>query len=302
MRITATLPPAFSRDGRLVAAAEEERFRRIKHWAGFPSEAARYCLAEAGIGLRDVAAVAVNSDPKANILRRLGYVARQRPELGMILDRVRNQTKRSSVEAELSAAFPGETFNGRVHRIEHHLAHLASCFLVSPFEEAVTVSVDGFGDFASAAWGIGRGTAIDIEGRVWFPHSLGVFYQAMTQFIGFPYYGDEYKVMGLAPYGEPRFLDRMRQIVKLLPDGGFALRAEIFPPPPREDRLRVEGGSPHVGTLFAPELAELLGPARDKDAPLEQHHRDIARSVQAMYEEAFFTCCRRSTSATASTP
>ncbi len=275
-------------DGRLVAAAEEERFRRIKHWAGFPSEAINYCLREAGIALGDVADVAVNSDPKANLLRRLAFVARQRPELRLILDRVRNQSKRSGVEAELAAACPGAPFRGQVHRIEHHLAHLASCFLVSPFEEAVTVSVDGFGDFASAAWGVGRGTAIDIEGRVWFPHSLGVFYQAMTQYIGFPYYGDEYKVMGLAPYGEPRYMDAMRRIVKLEENGGFSLDLAYF----RHHREKIayewEGGSPHVGTLFAPALEELMGPARDKDAALEQRHKDIARSVQAMYEEAFF--------------
>ena len=276
------------RDGVIVAAAEEERFRRIKHWAGFPAEAIRYCLAEAGIGLADVEHVAVNSDPRANVLRRVGYVVRQRPELKLILDRVRNQSKRSSVEEELAAACPGKAFRGSVHRVEHHLAHLASCFLVSPFREAVTASIDGFGDFASAAWGVGRGTSIEIDGRVWFPHSLGVFYQAMTQYIGFPYYGDEYKVMGLAPYGEPMHMDAMRRIVRLQNDGSFALDLAYF----RHHREKIdyewEGGSPHVGTLFAPALEELLGPARDKDAPLEQRHRDIARSVQAMYEEAFF--------------
>ena len=276
------------RDGVIVAAAEEERFRRIKHWAGFPSEAIRYCLGEAGIGLGDVAHVAVNSDPKANILRRVGYVVKQRPELRLIVDRLRNQSKRSSVEDELASACPGQPFKGTVHRIEHHLSHLASCFLVSPFREAVTVSVDGFGDFASAAWGTGRGSTIEIDGRVWFPHSLGIFYQALTQFIGFPYYGDEYKVMGLAPYGEPKHMDAMRKIVRLQNDGSFALDLSYF----RHHREKIayewESGSPHVGTLFGPALEELMGPARDKDAPLEQRHRDIARSVQAMYEEAFF--------------
>jgi len=276
------------RDGELVAAAEEERFRRVKHWAGFPSEAIRYCLAEAGVGLSSVAHVAVNSDPRSNIVRRLGYAVLQRPDISLVLDRVRNQQKRSSIEAELAAAFPGERFTGQVHRVEHHLAHLASTFYVSPFEEAVAVSVDGFGDFASAAWGIGRGTHLQLDGRVWFPHSLGAFYQALTQFIGFPHYGDEYKVMGLAPYGEPRYLPQMRRIVQLLGDGTFALDLAYF----RHHREKVayewSGGSPSVGTLFSPALEELLGKARSVDEPLEQKHRDIARSVQAMYEEAFF--------------
>ena len=97
-----------------------------------------------------------------------------------------------------------------MHRVEHHLAHLASAFFVSPFRDATAVSVDGFGDFASAAWGVGLGNELSVEGRVYFPHSLGVFYQAMTQYLGFPYYGDEYKVMGLAPYGRPEFLPQLR--------------------------------------------------------------------------------------------
>jgi carbamoyltransferase len=276
------------RDGKIIAAAEEERFRRIKHWVGFPSEAIRYCLTEAGAKLADVEHIALNSDPKANILRRLGYAVMQRPDLKLIIDRIRNQNKRSSVESELEAAFPIDSFRGKIHRVEHHLSHLASCFLVSPFEEAIAVSIDGFGDFASAAWGIGRGNALIMEDRVWFPHSLGAFYQAMTQYLGFPHYGDESKVMGLAPYGEPRFIQEMRQIVRLRDDGAFALDLAYF----RHHREKIayewSGGSPHFGTLFSPALEEFLGPARGKDDPLEQKHRDLARSAQDMYEEAFF--------------
>jgi carbamoyltransferase len=280
------------RDGDIVAAAEEERFRRIKHWAGFPSEAIRYCLAEAGVSLTDVGHIAVNSDPKSNILRRLGYAVLQRPDFRLIADRLRNQQKRSSIEQEFAEAFPQERFEGQVHRVEHHMAHLASAFYVSPFKEAVAVSVDGFGDFASAAWGVGQGTALSLDGRVWFPHSLGAFYQALTQFIGFPHYGDEYKVMGLAPYGEPRYMAEMRRIVRLNADGTFSLDLAYF----RHHREKVayewSGGSPSVGTLYSALLEELLGPARGMDEPLEQRHRDIARSVQAMYEEAFFHLLR----------
>jgi carbamoyltransferase len=275
-------------DGRLVAAAEEERFRRIKHWAGFPSEAIRYCLQEGKLALGDLDHVALNSDPKANILKRVGYVLATRPELGLVVDRIRNQAKRVSVEAEIADGFPGQKLRAQVHRVEHHLAHLASCFLVSPFAEADAVSVDGFGDFSSAAWGTGRGSTIDVIGRVFFPHSLGIFYQAITQFIGFPHYGDEYKVMGLAPYGEPKYLEEMRRIVRLHEDGGFSLDTHFF----RHHREKISyewsGGAPSVGRLFAAALEELLGPARSPDQPLETRHRDIARSAQVMYEEAFF--------------
>lgn len=276
------------RDGVIVAAAEEERFRRVKHWAGFPSQAIRYCLAAAGARLADVDVVALNSDPRANLMRKVGYVAMSRPDPRLVFDRLRNQGKRLTVEAELAEAFPGDTFKGRVARVEHHLAHMASAFLVSPFREAVTVSVDGFGDFASAAWGLGQDRRITIDGRVLFPHSLGVFYQAITQHLGFPHYGDEYKMMGLAPYGEPTRLAEMRRLVLLQEDGSFRLELSYFRH--HSERIAYEwtGGSPSVGTLFSAGLEELLGPAREAGAPLEQRHRDIARSAQAMYEEAFF--------------
>ena len=276
------------RDGLLLAAAEEERFRRIKHWAGFPSEAIRYCLAEAGITLAQVDHVAINQDGKANLGKKLAYTLTKRPDLGMVLDRLRNKRERAGVAEHLATALPGERFVGQVHQVEHHLAHLSSAFHVSPFDAAVVVSVDGFGDFASAAWGVGRGTSIEVEDKVYFPHSLGIFYQALTQFIGFPNYGDEYKVMGLAPYGQPVVLEQMRRIVLLQPDGSFKLNLACFRHHNEKVEYEWEGGTPSVGTLFAQGLIDLLGPARGKDEPLTQHHKDIARSVQAMYEEAFF--------------
>ena len=273
------------RDGRLVAAAEEERFRRIKHWAGFPSQAIGYCLAQAGIDLAAVEHVAVNSDPHANRWRRIAYVLASKPSPALLLDRLRNRRRRNSVSGEFARL---GTFNGSVHHIEHHLSHLASCFLVSPFEQAAVVSVDGFGDFSSAAWGVGRGSAIEVAARVYFPHSLGVFYQALTQYLGFPHYGDEYKVMGLAPYGKPTWLDAMRDIVRLRADGSFALNLRYF----RHHRERVayrwEEGAPQVSELFSPELENLLGPRRRAGEPLDERHKDIARSTQAIYEEAFF--------------
>ena len=276
------------KDGVLVAAAEEERFRRVKHWAGFPSEAIRYCLQAAGAKLGDVAHVAVNQDGRANLLRKLGFVVTRRPDLGLVLDRIRNKRKRVGVGAELEACFPGERFEGGVHEVEHHLAHLASAFLVSPFDEAVALSVDGFGDFASAGWGVGRGNTVEVDDRVYFPHSLGIFYQALTQYLGFPNYGDEYKVMGLAPYGEPAFLPQMRKIVRLREDGGFELDLAYFRHATEKVDYEWDGGAPVVGTLYAPALNELLGPARGASEELTQRHRDIARSAQAMYEEAFF--------------
>jgi len=175
-----------------------------------------------------------------------------------------------------------------VHRVEHHLAHLASCFLVSPFREAVALSVDGFGDFSSTAWGIGTDTSMRIDGRVYFPHSLGIFYEAMTQYLGFPHYGDEYKVMGLAPYGDPIYLNEMQNLVGLNEDGSFALNLDYFRHHKEPVSFQWDDGVPEIGPLYSGRLDQLLGPRRSASEPLEVRHRDIARSVQVMYEEAFF--------------
>jgi len=279
-------------DGALVVAAEEERFTRIKHWAGFPTNAVRWCLDERKVRLADIDVVAVNRDPRANLLKKMAYVLRQRPELRLILDRLKNVKHVRSITDDLVSAFPGESFRGDLAKIEHHTCHLASAFLVSPFDEAVCVSVDGFGDFASASWGMVRGVSIDVEAQVLFPHSLGIFYQALTQYLGFGNYGDEYKVMGLAPYGKPTRLAEMRQIVRLLDDGRFELDLRYFRHTKEQVSYEWDGGSPKIGTIFSPELEGLLGAARRKGEPLEQRHWDVARSVQAMYEEAFFHLLR----------
>ncbi|MEZ0273612.1 MAG: carbamoyltransferase [Roseimicrobium sp.] len=279
---------AIIKDGKLIAAVEEERFLRIKHWAGLPVESMKYCLREAGVQFGDLEHIAINLNPRVNNFRRLLHLIRHRPDLGLVMDRLRKRSKAKSVGEKIAEAFPQERMRAEVHHIEHHLAHLASSYLCSPFDEAVNLSVDGMGDFASAAWGMGRGQSLSVDGRVYFPHSLGIFYSIMTQWLGFPHYGDEYKIMGLAPYGKPEHLDLMRRIVRVQTDGTFELDLRYF----RHHREAVpytwDNGSPEVGILYTPALEELLGPARKKDEPLEQRHKDMARSVQAMYEEAFF--------------
>jgi carbamoyltransferase len=280
-------------DGKLVAAAEEERFRRIKHWAGFPSESIKYCLDEAGIPLSAVQHVAINQDSRANRWRKLAYALAKRPSPALVLDRLRTKRARAKVEHQLERTV-GDGFKGVVHHVEHHLAHLSSAFLVSPFRHAVVVSVDGFGDFASAAWGIAENNRIEIHGKIFFPHSLGIFYEAITQYLGFPHYGDEYKVMGLASYGAPRYLEQMRDIVHLQADGTFRLNLDYFRHQTEKIEYQWDSGAPqaHAGNLFSDRLVEALGPARGPDEALSEKHKDIARSAQAMYEEAFFSLLR----------
>ena len=279
---------ALLRDGKLIAAAEEERFRRIKHWAGFPSQAVAYCLREAGIKLSDVDHIAFNQDSRANLLRKVAYFVTNRPNINLMLRRLRNRRSRAALPALLEQAFPGQTIRAGVHPVEHHLAHLSSTFHVCPFDQAAVLSVDGFGDFSSALWGVASGSDISSYGRVYFPHSLGIFYQAITQYLGFPQYGDEYKIMGLAPYGRPSVLDSMRKIVHLVPNGGFELNLEFFRHHREDIPYQWMNGPPEFGDLFSPALEGLLGPRRAPGDRLENRHKDIARSTQATYEEALF--------------
>jgi len=219
---------ALVHNGVLLAAVEEERFRRIKHWAGFPVHALNFCLQQAGITLADVDHLAINQNSRANFIRKCIFAAFNPPSTKLILERIGVRRSRRAMPHLLEEALPGQKFRGTFHKIEHHIAHLSSAFHVSPFDDALVVSVDGFGDFSSAAWGLANGSHIDVMARVYFPHSLGIFYQAITQYLGFPHYGDEYKVMGLAPYGRPAFMDEMRNIVRLISGGSFQLDLQYF--------------------------------------------------------------------------
>ena len=267
-------------DGELVAAAEEERFSRIKHCAGFPAEAARWCLAEAGVEPGDVDHVAVSRDPRANLRPKLLRALRTRPRY--VKARLEIARRVGDIQGELERAL-GSAVRGELHNVEHHQAHAASSFFVSPFEEAAILSVDGFGDFASTLLAAGRGNRFEVLDRVLFPHSLGIFYTAITQWLGFPKYGDEGKVMGLAPYGDPeRHLERMRELVRL--DGLFELGLGYFSHPREGVDLTWAEGGPTIGRLYSERLVQAFGePRRDED---------VAAALQAVLEEAYLHLVR----------
>ncbi len=210
-------------DGQVVAAAEEERFNRIKHWSGFPHKAIDYCLRDVGISLSDIEHVAINRKPRASLPQKVLYAATHLPSHVLLRDRIRNAAAWQGIDKTLRERFPESKLNARIHYVEHHLAHVASSFLVGPFDRAALLSIDGFGDFTSTLLAIGEGASIRGFRRVRFPSSLGLFYQAVTQHIGFPAYGDEYKAMGLAPYGEPRYMAQMRRVVRDVGNGTFKL-------------------------------------------------------------------------------
>ncbi len=281
------------RDGQLLAAVEEERFNRIKHWAGIPIESVRYCLHEAGAKLSDVSVIAVNSDPYASLLERIRYILINRPDVHLIRDRIRSRGKRRALAQSLASLLGERSFSGKFRFVEHHTAHLASAFFVSPFSDSAIVSVDGFGDFASTAWAAGRNTTLSIGGKIHFPHSLGIFYETITHFLGFKRYGDEYRVMGLAPYGQCRFKKEMECLVRLRSGGVFNLNLEYFLHHKGSSTFKWENCEPVADDYFNDKFIDLLGPPRSPGEQLTQRHKDIAQSAQWMYEQAFFHVLRR---------
>ena len=283
------------RDGVLVAAAEEERFTRVKYWAGFPVQAIRYVLSEAGIEPQELDHIGISRNPSANLVKKALYALTKRPSLGLVRDRLSNSLKVGNLKnvfCERMGVEPGN-MKASFHNVEHHRAHMASAFFVSPFEEAAILSVDGMGDFVSTMWGVGKGTKLEVGGTVNFPHSLGNYYTAITQWLGFPRYGDEGKVMGLAPYGEPVYIDEMRKIVRLQRDGTFTLDLDYFALDSEGVTMTWGDDAPTLGTLYSKKLVDTFGEPRAPRTEITRHHQDVAASLQAMLEEAEFALVRK---------
>ena len=273
-------------DGELVAAAEEERFNRVKHCAGFPSLAARWCLEDAGLAAADLDHVAVSRDPRANLGRKLMRTIRHGASARYLKQRLQNAAEIRDVSSALAEALGVDRVEATVHNVEHHQAHVASAFFVSPFEDAAILSVDGFGDFASTMLAEGHGNHFDVLERIIYPHSIGIFYTAVTQWLGFPEYGDEGKVMGLAPYGKPRYLSKMRDLVHL--DGPlFQLGLDYFTHDKEGVDMNWDAGSPTIGRIYSEQLVELLGAPRERDGDITELYVDVAASLQAMLEETY---------------
>ena len=272
-------------DGQLIAAIEEERLNRIKHWAGFPNLAASACLN--GTDRNEIAHLAISRNPFAHIGRKVFYAAARPASWRRSMSRVSNIVQITRLNSERPGTVLSELKRARIHKVEHHRAHLASAFFASPFEEAAVVSVDGFGDYSSVQWGVGRGNRIDRLGSVLFPHSLGILYTAFTQFLGFPKYGDEYKMMGLAAYGAPRFAPQIRRIVKT-ESGSCRLDLDYFTHHSQGVKMTWDGGAPESGSVFSRKMIEVFGSSREPGAEITERHADLAASVQTVLEENYF--------------
>jgi carbamoyltransferase len=303
---------AIIKDGELLAAVEEERFNRCKHCAGFPAEAIKYCLGVAGITIEDVEHIGISRDPSAHLHKKILYAATRaakslgvsagaggaekggRGIFGAISERIANTAKVRDLKDDLARHLGVQKaqLRAKFHNVEHHRAHLASSFYVSPFERAALLSIDGFGDFISTMWGVGGGNSVEVMGQVVYPHSTGILYTATTQFIGFPHYGDEGKVMGLAPYGTPRYMEEFRDMIRTEEGGRFRLNLDYFRHHTEGVEMSWDEGSPVIGRIFSDEYVKRFGPAREKGEPLTDRERDIAASLQQRLEEVGFHILR----------
>ena len=279
-------------DGRLVAAVEEERLSRIKHCAGLPTHAAAACLAIAGVDARELDAIAVNRRPGAALGAKARFALTHPAALARVPSRLANRRAFAAAPGEIADALG--LSSGRVQQVAvgHHQAHLASAAATAPWDVDAVVSVDGFGDFLSTLSARVTDGEPVATGQVAFPHSLGVFYQAVTQHLGFPEVGDEYKAMGLAAHGRATRTAALERLIRLRPAGRFALNLRYF----RHTRLGFayswQDGAPHVGTLFTPQVADLLGPPRAPEDHVDPRHADLACSLQAVYESTLWHVLR----------
>jgi carbamoyltransferase len=285
---------AVIRDGAIVAALEEERFSRIKHVAGFPTQAIARGLAMAGATPADVDVWAVARGRRVHLLRKAWFALTHRPGAALFGQYRKTASKSANIPQVIADAFslPVDRVHERTQYIEHHPAHLASAFRTSGLTEAACCAIDGFGDFVSVSVARGRGHRMDVVDRIYFPHSLGLLYLAITQHLGFKHYGDEYKVMGLAPYGTPSHVPAIQSLLTLESGGRFSLDLDCFRHWTGEIAMSWESGAPVVPDVYTDRLIERLGPARPPDAPVTGRHEDIAASVQRVFEDAAFHVLR----------
>ena len=277
------------KNGKLIAAAEEERFTRLKHTSNFPINAINFCLNEAEIKFSDIDTVTINSNPFTSFQKKILFTLKNFKRYKLAFKSISNIKKKVSLKKLISQNFDSEnSFKGKIRYVDHHISHILSSSSYSGFEKSVNLSIDGFGDFASAAWGTSEQNKISIDGKVFFPHSMGIFYQSITQFLGFKKYGDEYKVMGLSSYGNPTY---QKQLSKLLynTDEGYKLNLKYFIHQDQNIFKNNKTGQIEYFDLYSQELKNLIGDERKFDDEINQRHMDIAKSAQVVYENTLFT-------------
>ncbi len=267
-------------DGIPVAAAEEERFSRRKHDNGFPTHAIDFCLRQAGLAASDLSHVVFYEKPLVKFDRLLTTILATWPRsLGVWVRGIPPAITQKLRIGNIIAAHLGGDVD--VLYCQHHLSHAASAFLVSPFDEAAIITADGVGEWATTAWGAGRGTNIEMRREMRFPHSIGLLFSAVTAYLGFRVNDAEWKVMGLAPYGRPRYANLFKELVDLCDDGSFRLNMKYF------------SFTHSTGRTFNRRWERLFGrPARGRGEPLDEFHADVAASGQQLVEEMMVRLAR----------
>jgi len=278
------------KDGKIVNAIEEERIRRIKHWAGFPSGSIKFCLKDAGITIKDIDYITIGRDLSAHLKKKIFSSIKKIIRPGFIKDRFVNLKKVSSLKSDVARALAVDEkdIKAEIRHIEHHRSHLASAFYASPFSHSAILSIDGFGDFSSTMTAIGNENKIEVLNSVIYPHSLGIFYTAFTQVLGFPNYGDEYKMMGLAPYGKPYHYHKLRDVLLLSNDGKFELNEKYFLHSSKGVSMTWENSAPELDRLYSDYFVGEFGNPRKNGESLTEYHKNLAASVQKMTEDVIF--------------
>ena len=277
-------------DGKVLFAVAEERLNRKKHFAGFPALAVKACLEAAGARISDLDHVAVGQDSDAHLAKKVQYaVANPTRILNFIKMRQRKEAMRD-VRSLLATSLDADAscLKFQEHHVEHHLAHIASAYYCSPWDRAAGFSYDGSGDFVSTMMARCEGNSIEVLERVFLPHSLGSFYTMLCEFIGYKKYGDEGKVMGLAPYGKDTYCEKLRQLIHLR-NGGFQLEMPYFQPLGSNQGMEVlADGSVELARHFSDRMRDLFGEPREPHSEITQRDMDLAFAMQQRFEEVFF--------------
>jgi len=276
-------------DGKIKFAIEEERINRIKHWSGLPILSVKNCLLQTGISAKDIDFVAINSNFYANLFYKLKYLLLRCPDFDFLLKKIKNKNKKKNI-VDLLNYLLDETLskNCKLINIEHHKAHVSSAYFDSEFDNSVNLSIDGFGDFVSLTYGVSNKQDIKIDHKILFPHSLGIFYEACTQHLGFSNFGDEYKVMCLSSYGKPTELKNFQKIIYQKNQNNFNLNLNYFNHHKKDIFSMTEDSSPNQKKLFNDNVFKIIGKARKFDEPITEEHKNISASVQKIFEDILF--------------
>ena len=273
------------RNGEILFAIEEERINRIKHWSGFPTKSIEACLNFADISMDEIEFITFNTDPKFNLKKKIFYVLKN--FLVTEIFKYFKKKSKNNLFVNLKKNFDLEKVEKKIIFVEHHISHISSAYFPSNYDKSDIVSIDGFGDFTSCALGSAEGNDLNISTRVNFPHSLGLFYQAMTQHLGFRNYGDEYKVMGLSAYGKPKYFEKLKNIINIKKNT-FELNLNYFSHHYNFSNYVSTDGNIMFPKIFNQKINEIIGSERLKDQKLNEHHTDLAASVQKIYEYILF--------------